>query len=35
MTFLLPGAWGWKTLQLLKIAGQWKIASGFYTSHGG
>jgi hypothetical protein len=27
-------SWGWKTLQLLKVAGQWKIASEFYTSHG-
>lgn len=25
--------WGWKTLQLLKVAGQWKIASDFYTGH--
>lgn len=25
--------WGWKTLQLLKVAGQWKIASEFYTGH--
>jgi len=27
-------SWGWKTLQLLKVAGQWKIASEFYTGHG-
>jgi ketosteroid isomerase-like protein len=27
------GGWGWKTLQLLKIDGQWKIASEFYTGH--
>lgn len=27
--------WGWKTLHLLKIAGRWKIASEFYTSHRG
>jgi hypothetical protein len=26
--------WGWKTMQLLKVAGQWKIASEFYTGHG-
>jgi hypothetical protein len=26
--------WGWKTLQLLKVDGQWKIASEFYTGHG-
>ncbi len=26
-------SWGWKTLQLLRIAGQWKIASEFYTGH--
>jgi hypothetical protein len=26
-------AWGWKTLQLLKVEGQWKIASEFYTAH--
>lgn len=25
--------WGWKTLQLLKVGGQWKIASEFYTGH--
>ncbi len=25
--------WGWKTLQLLKVDGQWKIASEFYTGH--
>lgn len=27
-------SWGWKTLQLLKTAGRWKIASEFYTGHG-
>lgn len=27
-------SWGWKTLQLLRVAGQWKIASEFYTGHG-
>jgi len=26
-------SWGWKTLQLLKVGGQWKIASEFYTVH--
>jgi hypothetical protein len=26
-------SWGWKTLLLLKVNGQWKIASEFYTSH--
>ena len=25
--------WGWKTLQLLKVGGRWKIASEFYTNH--
>jgi Putative lumazine-binding len=28
-------SWGWKTLQLLKVEGQWKIASEFYTGHSG
>ena len=30
-----PGgsSWGWKALQLLKIKGQWKIASEFFTGH--
>jgi hypothetical protein len=28
-------SWGWKTLQLLKVAGRWKIASEFYTGHAG
>jgi hypothetical protein len=28
-------SWGWKTMQLLKIAGRWKIASEFYTGHAG
>lgn len=27
--------WGWKTLQLLKVGGRWKIASEFYTGHPG
>jgi hypothetical protein len=27
-------SWGWKTLQLLKVAGEWKIASELYTGHG-
>jgi hypothetical protein len=26
-------SWGWKTLQLLKVDGHWKIASEFYTGH--
>ena len=26
-------SWGWKTLQLLKVNGQWKIASEFFTTH--
>jgi hypothetical protein len=26
-------SWGWKTLQLLKVGGHWKIASEFYTGH--
>ena len=25
--------WGWKTLQLLKVDGRWKIASEFFTTH--
>jgi hypothetical protein len=28
-------SWGWKTLQLLKVNGKWKIASEFYTGHAG
>ena len=28
-------SWGWKTLQLLKLGGHWKIASEFYTGHAG
>jgi len=27
--------WGWKTVQLLKIAGHWKIVSEFYNGHAG
>ena len=27
-------SWGWKTMQLLKVGGTWKIASEFYTGHG-
>ena len=27
-------SWGWKTMQLLKIGGHWKIASEFFTGHG-
>ena len=26
-------SWGWKTMQLLKTSGQWKIASELYTGH--
>lgn len=26
-------SWGWKTLQLLRVSGQWKVASEFYTGH--
>lgn len=26
-------SWGWKTLQLLKVGGAWKIASEFFTGH--
>ena len=26
-------SWGWKTLLLLKVGGQWKIASEFFTGH--
>ncbi len=26
-------SWGWKTLQLLEVAGGWRIASEFYTGH--
>jgi ketosteroid isomerase-like protein len=28
-------SWGWKTLQLLRAGGRWKIASEFYTGHSG
>ncbi len=28
-------SWGWKVLHLLKIEGNWKIASEFYTGHAG
>jgi hypothetical protein len=28
-------SWGWKTMQLLKVSSQWKIASEFYTGHAG
>lgn len=27
------GGYGWKTLQLLKVQGKWKIASEFYTAY--
>ena len=26
-------SWGWKTIQLLKVEGKWRIASEFYTGH--
>jgi hypothetical protein len=25
--------WGWKTMQLLKVDGRWRIVSEFYTTH--
>lgn len=25
--------WGWKTMQLVKLGGKWKIAAEFFTSH--
>ena len=25
--------WGWKTMQLLKVSGHWKIASEFFSGH--
>jgi len=28
-------SWGWKTMQLLKVGGRWRIASEFYTGHAG
>ena len=28
------GGYGWKTLELLKVAGTWRIASEFYTAYG-
>lgn len=27
----MESTWGWKTIQLLKVDGQWKIASEFFT----
>ena len=27
------GGWGWKILHLVKVNGDWKIASEFYTGH--
>ena len=27
------GGYGWKTLELLKVGGQWRIASEFYTGY--
>lgn len=26
-------SWGWKTMQLLKVGGKWKIAGEFFTAH--
>lgn len=26
-------SWGWKTMQLVKVDGRWKIAAEFYTGH--
>ena len=28
------GGYGWKTLELLKVGGDWRIASEFYTAYG-
>ena len=28
------GGYGWKTLELLKVAGTWRIASEFFTAYG-
>ncbi len=28
------GGYGWKTLELLKVAGGWRIASEFHTAYG-
>ena len=28
------GGYGWKTLELLKVAGGWRIASEYYTAYG-
>jgi hypothetical protein len=28
------GGYGWKTLELLKVAGNWRIASEFFTAYG-
>ena len=28
------GGYGWKTMELLKVAGGWRIASEFYTAYG-
>ncbi|WP_010184620.1 nuclear transport factor 2 family protein [Sphingomonas sp. PAMC 26605] len=25
--------WGWKTMQLVRVGGQWKIAAEFFTGH--
>jgi len=26
-------SWGWKTMQLVKVTGRWKIAAEFFTGH--
>lgn len=26
-------SWGWKTMQLIKVSGHWKIAAEFFTGH--
>jgi hypothetical protein len=32
-TTTTSSTWGWKTMQLLKVNGSWKIASEFFTGH--
>jgi hypothetical protein len=32
-TTTTSSTWGWKTMQLLKVNGTWKIASEFFTGH--
>jgi hypothetical protein len=34
-TTATDSTWGWKTMQLLKVSGSWKIASEFFTGHRG